>query len=527
MSKKRTRQQDAAIRMGGYYGIPLQKHVSKMFVRRTLCAATIVFCVFSTVGCNRNPKLKGLHKLKDTTATVTISTENEMWQPSSTLDLYSGDSSTADIVVHTSDMKQTINGFGGSFNEKGWEALQLLSEEDRDKVMKSLFDEKSGLGFSICRVPIGASDYALNRYTLNEHVNDYAMNKFSIERDKKHLIPYVRAAMEYQDDLKIWASAWTPPTWMKDNKDFDSGNMLDSPKVYDAYAKYLAKMVTSYQKAGIPLFEVAVQNEPEVLTKYPSCHWTPDQYLTFVKNYLGPYFEKHDVNASIMLGTFNDKQSFEKYVDYVLSDEDASRYISSVGYQWDGLWSIEDTKEKYPDKTIVQTEIPCGNWSWSGEWNMMLPGYSFDRNKPQNDYNYGVYSWFKTMQYFKEGAHTFLVWNMVLDEKGMNLNTEMPWPQNAPVYVDREKKEAVYTPMYYAMKHYAAFVKPGSRYVPSDAADEALAKNVCTFVSPDNELITVLQNRKTVEQELVIRYDDKNIHVVLPAKSWATITSPI
>ena len=107
----------------------------------------------------------------------------------------------ADITVEDTNELQAWTGFGGSFNEKGWEALAALSQADRDKAIQLLFDEADGANFISGRIPIGASDYAMNRYTLNDNAGDNAMAQFSIERDKMRLIPYIKAAMAVRPDI--------------------------------------------------------------------------------------------------------------------------------------------------------------------------------------------------------------------------------------------------------------------------------------------------------------------------------------
>src|SRR5690606_17493852 len=145
---------------------------------------------------------------------------------------------TATVTV-SDTAKQDWIGWGGTFNEAGWSALMTLSEADREAVMKLLFDAKDGLGFSWGRIPIGASDYAIERYTLNETSGDTAMTKFSIDHDKdpgRGLIPFVHAAIAVKSDIKFWGSVWTPPTWMKTNGAYDKGGMKSDKANLDAFA---------------------------------------------------------------------------------------------------------------------------------------------------------------------------------------------------------------------------------------------------------------------------------------------------
>ena len=126
------------------------------------------------------------------------------------------------MTVNDTSMQQNWEGFGGTFNEVGWDVLQMLSQADRDRAMQLLFGAE-GARFNIGRIPIGASDYAIDRYTLNETAGDTAMTNFSISRDMQRLIPYIKAAQAVKANIRFWASPWTPPTWMKTNSGTSNG----------------------------------------------------------------------------------------------------------------------------------------------------------------------------------------------------------------------------------------------------------------------------------------------------------------
>ncbi|HEX2954526.1 MAG TPA: glycoside hydrolase family 30 protein, partial [Bacillota bacterium] len=384
--------------------------------------------------------------------------------------------------------------------------------EKREEALKALFDPKDGAKFNICRVPIGASDYAVERYTLNEAKDDYEMKNFSIEHDRKYLIPYIKAAMQYRPDLKVWGSDWTPPTWMKTSNDFDGGSMKDDPKVYAAFALYLAKFVEAYQAEGINLFAAAVQNEPTIDRHYPSCLWTRAQFRTFVRDYMGPTFKQRKVNAQIMLGTFQSGDYFDHPTE-VLDDKEANRYISIVGYQWDGLKCIAQTRKDYPDKKIMQTETECGNWYWK-------PGYNPDR--PQNDWFYGSYTWKKVKDYFDAGVNSYMLWNMILDEEGKSIDAQKPWPQDAAVVVDKNTKTVIYTPMYYAFKHFSYFIEPGAHYLKITKG----AANAIAFKNPDGKIIIELENSDAKPKTITIGLGSYRLKAELPANSFNTIDVP-
>jgi len=476
--------------------------------------------LLGVIGCNKAEEAAAEEKVEEETVTEEqsievswkLSTQDEQWQDMEPLTVSKGEGKEADITIDLLSLKQEIDGFGGAFNEKGWEALLLLTPEERDKVMKELFDPQEGAKFNICRVPIGASDYAISRYTLDETENDFDMEDFSIERDKKYLIPYINAALEYKPDLKIWGSVWTPPTWMKTNGDFDSGEMKDDPQVYEAFALYLARFVEEYNAENIDIYAVAVQNEPTIRTHYPSCIWTPEQFLVFIRDYMGPLFEERNMETEIMLGTIQDGY-YTAYPETVLSDPVANSYVSIVGFQWEGLNSVAKTRSEYPDKKIMQTETECGNFHWK-------PG--FDPDRPQNDWAYGVYTWNKVKSYFDLGVNSYLLWNMVLDEEGKSIDSERPWPQNAAVVVDKNTKEVIYTPMFYAFKHFTFFVEPGAQYVTVDSKEN----NTIAFLNPDGELIIVLQNDEQNPKALSVCFGEYVFTITLPGMSWSTLVVP-
>lgn len=414
---------------------------------------------------------------------------------------------TAEIVVDVTKPRQMMEGFGGAFNEHGWAALLALEPAEREAVMRAIFDPERGLRFNLARTPVGASDYATDRYTLNEARGDFAMEKFSIERDKKLLIPYIKAALAVRPDLKVWASAWTPPTWMKTNGTFDSGAMKDDPKVYAAYALYLAKFVESYRAEGIPIYMVVPQNEPGQLTRYPSCDWKPAQYVTFIRDHLGPTFAQRDVDAQIYVGTIN-RDDWDVFS--VLADPGVSAVISGAAFQWGGLKYVAGVKQRHPTLSIMQSETECGNNHWQ-------PG--FDPERPQNDFKYAAHTWRKFRDFIAAGASSYFLWNIVLDEHGKNLDSQRPWPQNSAVVVDKTTKKVTYTPMYYAARHFSGLVDRGARLLETSGANP----NRIAFQNPDGSIVVELMNDTLAATRVGVTAGSATYSVELPPESFASL----
>jgi glucosylceramidase len=211
-----------------------------------------------------------------------------------------------DSLALTGAQDQTVLGFGGCFNELSWIALQRLSEDQRQEVLDLLFaPQADGLRLNFCRMPIGASDYGAKWYSHNETPGDYAMASFSIDGDRENLLPYMREAYRRNPGIKLFASPWSPPTWMKNPPVYNYGRLIWTEENLAAYALYFARFVEAYAQEGIHVDQIHPQNEPVADQKFPSCLWTGRQYAEFIGKYLGPLFAQRGLDTEIFLGTIN------------------------------------------------------------------------------------------------------------------------------------------------------------------------------------------------------------------------------
>lgn len=462
------------------------------------------------LSCRQHPATEpATQRLQVTTAgDLIVTTPARAFTPA-TADGSGLSSDVTRISVDESQRGPSITHFGGAFNEQGWEALSVLSAADREAALRSLFDRETGLGLDYCRLPIGASDFAVDRYTLDESPGDYEMAAFSVARDRLRLIPYVKAALQVRPDLKFWASAWTPPTWMKSPATFDGGAFRDEPAIYEAYALYLARFVESYAAEGIAVDMVVPQNEPQELTRYPSCGWTPAQYITFLRDHAGPLFQKRGLTTRLFVGTIN-RDHWD--LMSVLRDPGAARYVSGVAIQWHALAHASAVRELRPDLPIMQSETECGNNHWQ-------PGFNPDR--AGNDFDYAAHTWRRLHDFFRAGASSYMLWNLVLDEQGKNIDSEQPWPQNSPVVVERSTKRVVHTPMYWATKHFSHLVARGAQVVASTGYADQIA-----FLNPNGTLVVQVMNVTDQPLALSIERGDRARPLTLPARSFGSLLLP-
>lgn len=379
---------------------------------------------------------------------------------------------------------QKMYGFGACFNELGWKAVNYASPEDRKALFTELFcPEGDGAKFNICRLPIGASDYAFNWYSLDETPGDFALTHFSLDRDRQALIPYIRQAMSLAPSLKLFASPWSPPTWMKDPPVYNWGKLIWSKENLTAYAQYLVKFLTSYEAEGIHIDQLHVQNEPVANQKFPSCMWTGEELREFIRDYLGPEMKAAGVDTELWLGTINapgcdfnrlifDKWATEDYdffANTVLSDPEALQYISGVSYQWGGKIAMQRTFESwYPRIRLMQSENECG----FGD----------------NTWEYARYVWTMLKHYIGNGAESYLYWNFALEPRGINTWGD---PQNAMVTVSPGTGVVTYNPDYYVMKHFSSCVQRGAVRL---GASGTFAGDSLAFRNPDGMLVLELYN---------------------------------
>ena len=420
-----------------------------------------------------------------------------------------------DVQLLTDQHAQTIQGFGGAFTEKGWQALTHLSPALRNKAVAALFAPE-GAAFNLCRTPIGANDISRKWYSYDEVDGDFDMAHFSVDNDKETLIPFINAAQIHAPHLKLWASPWSPPTWMKKGKHYaqapawpgqpsngikpeqmgkdGTDSFILEDRYLEAYARYFRRYVEEYGKAGIPISMVMPQNEFNSAQPFPSCCWTPQGLAKFIP-YLGREMGK--LGVEIFFGTL--ERGNADLLEAVLNDPQAAPYIKGVGVQWAGKGALAKIQERHPTLPLYASEQECG--------------------MGQNDWHYPRYIWGVMKQYFNAGAVAWEYWNLVMPEDGMS---GWGWKQNALITVDGPKGAFHLNHEYYLMRHFSAFIKAGAVRIPTTSFSGF--ENQLAFRNPDGQLIVIVQNEMAQPQQVRMVIGGKLLSLNLPADSFNTIT---
>lgn len=388
------------------------------------------------------------------------------------------ESGTSPDLNSTGIELQSLRGFGGCFNELGWLPLQKLGREDQDQIIRELFSPDE-LNLTFNRTPVAANDFAAAWYSYDETDGDYELNDFSVKHDEQTLIPYIRRAQELQPQMGLFASPWSPPTWMKTPKVYNFGRIVMTPQNLNAYAHYLLRYVKEYEDRGIHIDQLHVQNEVFADQKFPSCLWSSEDMRVFIRDYLGPLFAQDAPDTSIFLGTLNGPEdmkfapqgmileNYNRYVDNILFDDECRKFIAGVGYQWAGQHDIERTHQSWPEMELEQTESECG-----------MGG---------NTWEYAEYIFSLINRYFRAGATCYTYWNMILGE---GIST-WGWRQNSLFSINTETGEFVRNPEYYVIRHFSHYIEPGARLIQTQGHFNAMS---LAFKNPDGSKVVLAQN---------------------------------
>lgn len=415
--------------------------------------------------------------------------------------------------------QQRIDGIGGCFNELGWDALALLPDDDRETILADFFAPGAGLNLSLCRMPVGANDFSRDWYSYDEVDGDFALEHFSIDHDRETLVPFIRAAQRHQPELRLWASPWSPPVWMKRNGHYacaqpgpfqNAENGLRpeqvalegtdtfrlEPPYLDAYARYFGAFIDAYAAEGIAIEMVMPQNEFNSPQVFPSCTWTPPGLAAFVAE-LGPQMARRDVR--VFLGT--QERPHDEQVEQVLADPDAGAHIAGVGFQWAGKGSIGPIHHAHPELELYQTEQECGDG--------------------RNDWRFCRHAWSLMKHFFGHGVTSYAYWNLALLEGGVS---RWGWAQNSLVVVDPDARTARFTHEYHLLKHVAHFLQPDAVRIPTFSWTGH--ENQLAFQNPDGSIVVVVANEMAEPMTMSFLLAGELFTPTLPADSFSTFVIP-
>ena len=413
------------------------------------------------------------------------------------------ESNRAAIDVADTGGFQEIVGFGAAITDASAILINGLAAEQRERLLRDLFDPDSGIGLSFTRLTIGASDFSPRHYTFDDvpaGQRDPALAHFSIEPDRANRLAVVQRALALNPSLKVMASPWSAPAWMKTSGKLIKGALR--PDAYESFAEYLARYVDAYAAEGVPIFALTIQNEPHFEPdNYPGMRVEPPARARFIGEFLGPRLQR--VRSRTLILDWDHNWDEPQSPLEVLRDSVARRYIGGVAWHCYGgdVAAQSAVHDSFPSVDTYFTECSGGEWapkfSDNLVWNVRTLIIGTTRN------------W----------ARGVLLWNLALDE---NHGPHLGGCGNCRGVVTIDSKTGAVTRNveYYALAHASRFVRPGARRVASTVAPGIA--NVA-FRNPDRSTVLIVVNTSAAEQRVRVRSQGRVLSYALPGGAVATL----
>lgn len=358
--------------------------------------------------------------------------------------------STHTIEIDPNTRFQEIAGFGASFTDSAAFLLHsALDDSQREHAMRLLFHPVDGIGLSLVRNPMGASDYARRVYSYDDlppGQTDPELRQFSIEHDHQHIIPLIRRAKELNPGLRVFSTPWSAPGWMKSSQSMIGGQLL--PQWHAVYADYFVRFIEAYQDAGIEIAAVTPQNEPLYLpSHYPGMHMPAEQQLSFVKEHLRPALREAGLATKILGYDHNwDETGYPLHLLAHGADD-----FDGIAWHWYGGTPEAQSvvAHKHPGKEIHVTEASGGAWIpefWPAFSNLVRTGIDILRH----------------------GSQSFILWNLALDLHG---GPAVPGFGRSTcrglLRINVAKRCFEQTIDYTGLAHFSKYIRPGALRIAS------------------------------------------------------------
>ncbi len=553
--------------------------------------ALSVFTALILTGCYRQPNAKPdtpVDKTLSTSEILVTSAAGSKMETRDNVTFTEGVAQGVTITVYPDSVKQTIDGIGTSFTESSAFVLAHLEPEFRREVMEQIYGEQ-GANFTLTRTHIASCDFTVEgKYTYAPIPDDVELESFSIEEDAKgfdqsvypgikdsdyDLLPMILEAQKIkagQEDqtLRIIASAWTAPPWMKDIEAYyqpmtaennwqGTGGYL-KPEYVGTYADYLLRYLETYKAAGVDIWGLTPVNEPHGNNgQWESMNFTPESQSQFVQEYLGPGLRNSVFSDTKLLIFDQNRDGIEQWANVLYPDDRGNKFIYGMAVHWyESTFKVyedvfDKVQAKYPDYSIVHTEgciddlgkpapaectdpegrteknwfkndefwwtASASDWAYAVPWAgptskdhpMYVPVHRYARNI------------IVSLDHWMTG---WVDWNIVLDQQG--------GPNHvgnfcgAPIMIDKDNQDVYYTPVYYVLAQFSRTIRPGDVAVQTRKTAPELdpdALHACATMGPDGLLSVQLLN--TTDSEIVfnLQVAEKFAEIAIPANAVQTV----
>ncbi len=469
------------------------------------------------------------------------------------------------VNVDPASPRQTLEGIGGALTEASAFVLANLPRQKRDWILDRCF-RAEGANFTMARVPIGACDFSVKgKYSYDDAPGDTALEHFSIGPDKQGfkgaqdasyaLLPLIQDALARQPRLKILASPWTAPAWMKDNGDWygkgKGGSLL--PEHYDTFASYMVKYLEAYKTEGVTIWGVTPENEPLGNGgQWESMEFTAVTMREYIQKHLGPQLATQGFSTVKIIGyDHNRDANAVEFAEAALGDPATAAFVWGTGLHWYSTTNsansdlLDQLHRRFPSKALLHTEgcidgigtevnSPNGHFlGWKNDgwwWTEGATDWGYDwapsEERPAHPKYAPVHRYARDLV---EGLNHWFVgwvdWNLVLDRQGgpNHVNNFC----GAPVMVDTAAEEVYFTPLYYVMAHFSHYLQPGDSIVqvktsaPGLKADDFHA--TAALSKDKRSLVVIAFNKSGCPVSYTLQVGDSHASVTIPENAIQTL----
>jgi len=469
----------------------------------TLCLFSVVF-----INCKTSDVNKNTHTEPDTTTTVKTDVVSWLTSPVQAvffkkqnieINFTKSENTYPTILVDTTKTYQTMDGFGFALTGGSATLINKLAAKDRTSIIKELFaNDSTNIGINYLRISIGASDLSSYPFTYDDIASgqtDLNLESFSINPETYDLIPVLKSILAINPNIKILATPWTAPAWMKTNSNFSGGSLRTD--CYDVYARYFVKYIQAMKDAGITIDAITPQNEPLNANNNPAMLMSAAEQSAFIKNNLGPQFKANNITTKIILYDHNCDNT--TYPMSILADAETSKYVNGSAFHLyaGDISALSVVHQAYPEKDVYFTEQWVGgpgNFPEDLKWHVKNLIIGAPRNWSKNVIEWNLASDPKYLPHTNGGCSTCL--------GAITIGTKIT--RNVG---------------YYIIAHASKFVQTGSVRIGSNLAN--YLPNVA-FKTPSGKKVLIVVNESSNSQKFNIKFNGKIATATLPGGAVAT-----
>lgn len=394
------------------------------------------------------------------------------------------------IQIDTTTTYQRMDGFGAALTGSSAFLLKNLPAHQRDSILRDLFDPQKGIGINYLRLTIGSSDFSIGIYS---YADGGTIESFAIpERDRIDLLPVLKEILAINPTIKILASPWSAPAWMKKNNSMLGGS-LRGPEVYADFAEYFVRYVKAFAAEGITIDAITLQNEPMHQTNgYPTMlmEWTEQNEI--IRDYLGPAFKANNLSTKIIIWDHNFDMSY--YPMNILNDPVTRTFVDGTGWHGYGgnASAIDRVQEAHPDKNVYFTEQSGGGWN---------------TDTPMGNMFYYMREFL--MASVNRGSKNFIMWNLALNPDHGPTTTSGGCQNCRGVITIRPDGSYLRNEEYFLIGHFSKFVRLNAVRVENSTTNPVGGITVSSFMNTDGSKVVVVMNRSGNKLKYAVRCGDR------------------